>query len=285
MAEQLPSIDPRSIPSLTLRDSVTIPQIGLGVFKIDPEITQEAVEAALALGYRHIDTATGYNNEAQVGAALKASGLPRDEIFVTTKLYNPDHKAGDVRGAFERSLTALGLDAVDLYLIHWPLPRLGLYVDTWKELEKVKLEGLAREIGVSNFEIPHLEKLIDETAIIPAVDQVELHPLFQQRELRAFLKEKGIQIEAWAPLGQGRFDLGAYPALSDAAQAHGKSVAQVILRWHLQTGIVAIPKAINPVHMRENLDIADFELTADEMAAIDALDTGHRLAADPNTHE
>ncbi|MDR1266485.1 MAG: aldo/keto reductase [Propionibacteriaceae bacterium] len=275
--------DPSDLtPRLTLNSGTTIPQLGCGVFKVAPEAAQQVVEQALELGYRHIDTATGYNNEAAVGAALKASGLPRDQIFVTTKLRNDHHRAGDVAGAFQRSLDYLGLDYVDLYLIHWPLPAVGRYVEVWRQLEGFWRDGRAKAIGVSNFTVPHLENLLSQSEVVPAVDQVELHPLFQQTELRTYLATKGIAVESWGPLGQGRWPLDQFPAIAQAAQAHAKSPAQVILRWHVQEGFIAIPKAVQPEHAAANLDLFDFELSAAELTAIRALDTGHRLGGDPD---
>jgi 2,5-diketo-D-gluconate reductase A len=271
-----------SVPLVSLNSGTRIPQLGFGVFLIPPEDTQQAVEDALEVGYRHIDTATGYSNEAEVGAAVRASGLPRDEVFVTTKLRNDHHAAGDVEGAFERSLQALDLGYIDLYLIHWPMPRNDRYVDAWRTFDTFRADGRARSIGVSNFHIPHLERIIEETGVTPAVNQVELHPTFQQRELRAFHDAHGIATEAWAPLGQGRYDIFNLPPMQAAAAAHGVTPAQVVLRWHIQTGIIALPKSSSRHRMQENLDIAGFELTADEMAAIDALDENRRLAADPD---
>ncbi|WP_210481118.1 aldo/keto reductase [Naasia sp. SYSU D00948] len=271
-----------SAPLIPLNSGTSIPQVGFGVFLIPPEDTQRAVEDALEVGYRHIDTATAYRNEAEVGAAVRASGLPREEVFVTTKLRNDDHAAGDVEGAFERSLQALDLGYIDLYLIHWPMPRVDRYVDTWRAFDPFRADGRARSIGVSNFHVAHLERIIAETGVTPAMNQVELHPTFQQRELRAFHAAHGIQTEAWAPLGQGRYDIFNLPPMQRAAAAHGVTPAQVVLRWHLQTGIVALPKSSFRERMRENLDITGFELSADEMAAIDALDENKRLAADPD---
>jgi len=271
-----------SVPILELNHSNFIPQLGFGTFKVAPELAQGIVEEALAAGYRHIDTAAGYHNEAQVGDAIRASGIPRKTLFVTTKMWNDDHRAGDVRGAFERSLTAMGLDYVDLYLIHWPLPAVGRYVEAWKEFIQLQSEGLAKSIGVCNFQISHLQRLIEETGVAPEVDQVELHPLFQQVELRKYLDQHDINVEAWGPLGQGRYDMSAYTPLTDAAIAHKKSPVQVALRWHMQSGTIAIPKASTRAHMDENFDIFDFELTRAEMDAIDALDTGHRFASDPD---
>lgn len=270
-----------SVPALPLNSGASIPQLGFGVFLVDPKDTQRVVEEAIEVGFRHIDTATGYRNEREVGAAIRASGVPREEIFVTTKLRNDHHAARDVDGAFQRSLDALDLGYIDLYLIHWPMPRVDLYVDTWRTLETFLQGGRTRSIGVSNFLIPHLERLLAETGTVPAVNQVELHPTFQQRELRAFHAEHGIVTEAWAPLGQGRYDVFALQPFQDAAAAHGVTPAQAVLRWHIQTGTVAIPKSSSRERMRENFDLFGFELTADEMAAIEALDENRRLAADP----
>jgi 2,5-diketo-D-gluconate reductase A len=273
-----------SVPLVRLNSGTSIPQLGFGVFKVDPGITQRVVEQALEVGYRHIDTATGYDNETEVGAAIAASGIPREQLFLTTKLRNDHHKAGDVAGAFQRSLDMLGTDYLDLYLIHWPLPAIGQYVATWRTFETFYQDGRAKAIGVSNFQISHLEDLARETEIVPAINQVELHPVFQQKELRAYMAGKGIVAEAWGPLGQGRWPLDKYPAIATAAAAHGKTPAQVILRWHIQEGTVAIPKANQKEHAADNFDIFDFELTAAEMAAIQALDTGKRLGADPDTN-
>jgi 2,5-diketo-D-gluconate reductase A len=270
-----------SVPALPLNSGASIPQLGFGVFLVDPKDTQRVVEEAIEVGFRHIDTATGYRNEREVGAAIRASGVPREEIFLTTKLRNDHHAARDVEGAFQRSLDALDLGYIDLYLIHWPMPRVDVYVDTWRTLGTFLEHGRARSIGVSNFLVPHLERLLAETGTVPAVNQVELHPRFQQRELRAFHAQHGIVTEAWAPLGQGRYDVFALQPFQDAAAAHGVTPAQAVLRWHIQTGIVAIPKSSSPERMRENFDLFGFELTADEMAAIDALDENRRLAADP----
>jgi 2,5-diketo-D-gluconate reductase A len=264
--------------TIPLLSQTSIPQLGFGVFLVDPEDTQRVVEDALEVGYRHIDTATGYNNEKEVGAALRASGIPRDEIFVTTKLRNDHHKARDVEGAFERSLEALGLDALDLYLIHWPMPQNDFYVDTWKTFETFAADGRARAIGVSNFLVPHLERLLAETEVVPAVNQVELHPIFQQRELREFQAQHGIVTEAWGPLGQGKYDLFGLAPIQAAAAAHDVTPAQVVLRWHLQTGNVVIPKSNRKERMAENLDVFSFALDADEMAAIDA---NRRVGGDP----
>jgi 2,5-diketo-D-gluconate reductase A len=270
-----------SQPTVTLSSGTTIPQLGFGVFLVDPDDTQRVVEDALEVGYRHIDTATGYNNEKEVGAALRASGIPRDEIFVTTKLRNDHHKERDVEGAFERSLEALGLDSLDLYLIHWPMPANDFYLDTWKTFQTFAADGRAKAVGVSNFEIAHLERIIAETGAAPAVNQVELHPIFQQRELRAYQAEHGIATESWGPLGQGKYDLFGMQPIQAAASAHDVTPAQVVLRWHLQSGFIVIPKSNRRERMAENLDVFGFELDADEMAAIDGLDENRRVGGNP----
>jgi 2,5-diketo-D-gluconate reductase A len=269
------------VPSLSLNSGVQIPQLGFGVFQVDPSDTQRVVEDALDVGYRHIDTATGYDNESEVGAAIRASGIPREEIFLTTKLRNDHHKAGDVEGAFARSLDMLDLGYVDLYLIHWPMPANDRFVDTWRTFGGFLASGRAKAIGVSNFLVPHLERIIHETGSVPAVNQVELHPIFQQRELRAFHDEHGIRTEAWGPLGQGKYDLFGMPAIQEAAAAHGVAPAQVVLRWHLQTGNIVIPKSNSKERMAQNFDLFGFELTPDEMAAIDALDENRRVGGHP----
>ena len=269
-------------PLLPLNSNTSIPQVGFGVFLVDPADTQRVVEDALEAGYRHIGTATGYNNETEVGAAIRASGIPREELFLTTKLRNDHHKAGDVDAAFGRSLEMLGLDYLDLYLIHWPMPANDLYVQTWRSFETFHADGTAKAIGVSNFLVPHLERLLAETDTVPAVNQVELHPVFQQRELRAFHDAHDIRTEAWGPLGQGKYDLFGMPAIRAAASAHSVEPAQVVLRWHLQTGNVVIPKSNSRARMEQNLEIFGFELDADEMAAIDALDENRRVGGHPD---
>ena len=270
-----------SVPQIALNSGGDIPQLGFGVFLVDPADTQRVVEDALSVGYRHIDTATGYNNETEVGAAIRASGIPRDEIFLTTKLRNDHHKTRDVEGAFARSLEMLGLDYLDLYLIHWPMPVNDFYIDTWRMFETFLADGRAKAIGVSNFLVPHLERLLAETDIVPAVNQVELHPIFQQRELREFQANHGIHTEAWGPLGQGKYELFGLPVIQDAAAAHGVQPAQVVLRWHLQTGNIVIPKSNSRDRMAQNFDVFGFELSSDEMAAIDALDENRRVGDHP----
>lgn len=272
-----------TVPLITLNDGHTIPQLGYGVFKVDPDETERLVSTALEVGYRHIDTAAIYGNEEGVGRAIAASGIPRDELFVTTKLWNSEQGSDKPRAAIEKSLEKLGLDRVDLYLIHWPRPDLDLYVDTWRQLETFRGEGLATSIGVSNFHRPHLERLLAETETVPAVDQLELHPAFAQRELRAFAADHGIHIEAWGPLGQGKYDLFGEKAVADAAAAHGVTPAQVVIRWHLDHGIIVFPKSSTPERIAQNFDVFGFDLTPDEIAAIDGIDRGQRVGSDPDT--
>jgi 2,5-diketo-D-gluconate reductase A len=272
-----------TIPDITLNDGHTIPQLGFGVFKVDPGETERIVSDALEAGYRHIDTAAVYRNEEGVGRAIEASGIPREELFVTTKLWNSEQGTDSARAALATSLETLGLDHVDLYLIHWPRPDLDRYVETWQTLEELRGEGLTRSIGVSNFHRPHLERLLAETGTVPAVNQIELHPAFAQRELRAFGEGHGIRTEAWGPLGQGKYDLFSEQAVQDAAAAHGATPAQVVIRWHLQNGIIVFPKSSTRERIAENIDVFGFALTADEVAAIDALDRGQRVGADPDT--
>jgi 2,5-diketo-D-gluconate reductase A len=268
-------------PSIPLNSGTSIPQLGFGVFKVDPAETQRVVEDALEVGYRHIDTATGYDNEEQVGAAIAASGIPREEIFITTKLRNDHHADGDVAGAFARSLDMLGLEYLDLYLIHWPMPANDKYLETWRTFETFKADGRAKAIGVSNFLVPHLERIISESDTVPAVNQVELHPIFQQRELREFQAKHDIHTEAWGPLGQGKYDLFGIQAIQDVAAAHDITPAQVVLRWHIQTGNIVIPKSNKKERMAQNLDVFGFSLSDDEMAAIDALDENRRVGGNP----
>lgn len=274
--------EPR-IPLVRLNDGADLPQLGLGVWQVDAGVAERVVSQALETGYRHIDTAAIYGNEAEVGRAIAASGIPREELFITTKLWNTEHERAKALAAFDASLERLGLDYVDLYLIHWPVPSENRYVEVWHALEEIKASGRARSIGVSNFLIPHLERLLAETSTVPAVNQIELHPTFIQQEARDFHAAHGIVTEAWGPLGQGKYDLGDLPAIAEAAAAHGKTPAQVVIRWHLQHGIVVFPKTVNADRMRENIDVFDFELSEAEMAAIDALDRGNRQGRDPAT--
>jgi diketogulonate reductase-like aldo/keto reductase len=269
------------VPRLTLRDDGEIPQLGFGVFQIPQEQTVEAVTRALDAGYRHIDTAAIYGNEGEVGQAIKASGLPREELFVTTKCFNDDHGYDQARHAFKASLDRLELDYLDLYLIHWPVPAQDLYVETWKAFVDLQKEGLVRSIGVSNFQPEHLRRIIDATGVTPSVNQIELHPYLQQRGLRREHEDRGILTEAWSPIAQGK--VLEDDVLTDIGRTHGKSPSQVTLRWHLQHGNVVFPKSVTPERIVENLDVFDFHLSAAEMERIDALDAGTRLGPDPDT--
>jgi 2,5-diketo-D-gluconate reductase A len=270
-----------TIPRVALHDGIEIPQLGFGVFQVPPEETQSAVEMALDAGYRHIDTAAAYRNEAGVGAALAASGLPREDVFVTTKLWNAQQGHDSTLAAFEASLERLGLDHVDLYLIHWPAPSQDRFVDTWRAFERIYEEEAARTIGVSNFRIEDLERLGVETGTRPTVNQIELHPRFQQAELRAWHDDQRIATEAWSPLAQGA--LLDDETIIGIAERHGRTPAQVILRWHLQLGNVVIPKSVTPERIRENIDVFDFELSDEEMAEFAKLDRGERIGPDPET--
>ncbi|MFP7364281.1 aldo/keto reductase [Corynebacterium callunae] len=269
---------PEGIPLITLNDGHTIPQLGFGVFKVDPAEAERVVSEALAAGYRHIDTAAIYGNEEGVGRAIAKSGIPREELFITTKLWND--RQLDVEAAFEESLAKLGLDYVDLYLVHWPAPANDNYVAAWKAMEK--LGERARSIGVCNFLPEHLEKLLAEAEIVPAVNQIELHPALQQRDAVEASQAAGIAIESWGPLGQGKYDLGAEAPIAAAAQHHGKTPAQVVIRWHLQNGTIVFPKTVTASRMAENLDVFDFLLSEEEMAAITALERNARGGSHPN---
>jgi 2,5-diketo-D-gluconate reductase A len=270
-----------SIPAVTLHDGVEIPQLGFGVFQVPPEKTQDAVEEALEAGYRHIDTAAAYRNERGVGAAIAASGIPRDEIFVTTKLWNSAQGYESTLGAFQKSIDRLGMDHVDLYLIHWPVPSEGRALDTWRAFERIHEEGHSRTIGVSNFRVEDLEMLEREAEMLPTVNQIELHPHFPQAELRAWHREHDLATESWSPLAQG--DLLVNETIAAVAARHGRTPAQAILRWHLQLGNVVIPKSVTPKRIRENFELFDFELTEDDMTEIAALDVGQRIGPDPGT--
>lgn len=268
-------------PTLTLNNGVEIPQLGFGVFLIPPDETAEAVGAALDAGYRMIDTAQGYRNEKGVGEALARSGLPREEVFVTTKLVNGQHGFDNALTAFEGSVERLGIEVIDLFLIHWPLPMFDQYVETWRALERLLGDGRVRSIGVSNFEIEHLDRLANETDVTPALNQIELHPEFSQEALRAYHQTHGIATEAWGPLGQSRGLLDE-PSVVKLAETKGRSPAQIVLRWHIQIGNVAIPKSVTPQRIRENIDIFDFELDKSEMETLAALDRDRRLGPHPN---
>ncbi|HEY6145736.1 MAG TPA: aldo/keto reductase [Solirubrobacterales bacterium] len=267
------------VPVLTLHDGVEIPQLGYGVFQIPPEETQEKVEDALATGYRHVDTAAAYRNEAGVGAAIAASGVRREDVFVTTKLWNSEQGYDSTLRAFEKSIERLGTGHVDLYLIHWPLPSKDLFLDTWRAFERIREEGGARSIGVSNFRVEDLERLEQEAEQRPTVNQIELHPRLQQPELRAWHADHDVATEAWSPLAQG--ELLEDGTIETVAAHHDRTPAQVILRWHLQIGNVVIPKSVTPERIRENFEVFDFELSEDDMAALERLDSGERTGPDP----
>lgn len=271
------------IPDITLNNGVTIPQLGFGTFQVAEDQTQRIVESAIETGYRHIDTAAGYYNEAGVGAAVRASGLAREDVFVTTKLRNGDQGYDNALAAFEASRAALDIDYVDLYLVHWPVPSKGQYVETWKAFEKLLADGAVRAIGVSNFLPEHLETLLAETDVVPAVNQIEVHPTFQQRKLVEVSRASGIAIEAYSPLGRGA-DLESDEVTSIAA-AHGVTPAQVVIRWHLQQDHIVIPKSNNPERIAANLDVFGFQLTVDEIEQISSLEAGNRTGADPATAE
>jgi 2,5-diketo-D-gluconate reductase A len=269
------------IPNVALRGGIDIPQLGFGVFLVPPEDTVEVTLNALEAGYRHIDTAAAYRNEAQVGQAIRASGLDRDDIFVTTKVFNDDHGHEETRNAFKHSLERLELGHVDLYLIHWPVPVKDRYVETWQALVELRDEGLIRAIGVSNFQPAHLERIIAATGETPAVNQIELHPRFQQVGLRREHADLGIVTEAWSPLGRGA--VLDDPVIGALAEAHGRTPAQVVLRWQLQLGNVVFPKSTSPERMRENIDIFGFHLSEAQMGEIAELDAGERIGPDPDT--
>jgi 2,5-diketo-D-gluconate reductase A len=267
------------VPVLTLRDGVEIPQLGFGVFQIPPEETQEAVEEALGVGYRHVDTAAAYRNEAGVGAAIAATGVRREDVFVTTKLWNSEQGYDSTLAAFEKSRERLGTEYVDLYLIHWPRPDADLFLETWRAFERIQEEGGARSIGVSNFRVEDLERLGREAERQPTVNQIELHPRLQQAELRAWHADHAVATEAWSPLAQG--ELLEDGTVETVAAHHDRTAAQVILRWHLQLGNVVIPKSSNSERIRENFELFDFELSEDDMAALARLDSGERIGPDP----
>ena len=268
-----------TVPHITLNNGVTIPQLGFGVFQITPGDTEKTVAQALEIGYRHIDTAQMYGNEAQVGAAVAASGIPRDEIFVTSKLNNNAHDPAVAREATARTVEALG-GPTDLYLIHWPMPAVGDFVDTWRAMEEFAAEGLTRAIGVSNFQIPHLQRLIDETDTVPAVNQIELHPYLTNDAVRAFGREHGIATEPWSPIGRG--EVLDDPVLQTIAAETGRTVAQVVLRWHLQRGDIVFPKSVRPERMRENFALFEFTLSDDQISRISALNRDQRVGPDPD---
>ncbi|MFJ1759931.1 aldo/keto reductase [Amycolatopsis sp. NPDC088138] len=270
-----------NVPAVELNNGVRIPQFGFGVFQIPPEDTAGTVRTALDAGYRHLDTAQMYRNEAGVGAAIAESGLAREDVFVTTKLANDAQGYDNAITALEGSLRRLGLDHVDLYLIHWPLPAKGTYVKTWRGFEDILRAGKARAIGVSNFQPEHLDRLAEETGTVPAVNQIELHPALQQAELREYHRAHGIATEAWSPLAQA--EVLEDPVLTGLAEKHGRSAAQVVLRWHIQLGNIVFPKSSTPERIRQNIDVFGFELDDEDMAAIGGLEDGRRTGPDPDT--
>lgn len=269
-----------AVPGIALNTGVKIPQLGFGVFQIPPEQTKEATLAALAVGYRHIDTAQMYGNEKEVGQAVRDSDVDRDDIFVTSKLNNGFHAYDDVMPAFDQSLTDLGFDYLDLFLIHWPLPDVGDFVETWKAMAEVYAAGRAKAIGVSNFQPHHLVRLQQETEIVPAVNQIEVHPYLTQHEVRTYDAEHGIATEAWSPIAQGK--VLNDPAIVRVAESCDRSPAQVTLRWHLQRGDIVFPKSANPKRMQENFELFDFELSDDDMSSISGLNRDERTGPDPD---
>ncbi|MER7917008.1 MULTISPECIES: aldo/keto reductase [unclassified Streptomyces] len=272
------------VPPIILNNGVEMPQVGFGVWQVPDDEAAQAVGTALEAGYRSIDTAAAYGNEEGTGRAIAASGLPREEIFVTTKLWNSDQGYDATLRAFDTSLGKLGLDHLDLYLIHWPLPARDTYVDTYKALEKLYADGRVRAIGVSNFLPEHLRRLAEETSVVPAVNQIELHPHLQQHAAREYHAEHGIRTEAWSPLGQGK-GLLEVPAIVAIAQKHNRTPAQVVLRWHVQQGTIVIPKSVTPSRIKENIEVFDFSLDAEDLAAIGALNEDRRIGPDPATFD
>jgi len=268
--------------NLRLNDGRDIPQLGLGVYKVPDAEAARVVEVAIDAGYRHIDTATLYNNERGVGDGVRASGVPRDEVFVTTKVWDDDHGFDKTRRAFDTSLELLGFDYVDLYLIHWPVPSTDLFVETWRALEAIKADGRALSIGVSNFAPHHIDRLLDETDTVPAINQVELHPWLPQQQVRDYDASHGIRTEAWSPLARGR--LIGDRVLDSIAAKHDRSPAQVVIRWHLQLGNVVIPKSVTASRIVENFQVFDFELDTADLAAIAGLESGTRTGMDPDAH-
>jgi 2,5-diketo-D-gluconate reductase A len=274
-----------TVPSITLNTGRTIPQLGFGVFQIEPADTVEAVTKALEIGYRHIDTAEMYGNEREVGEAIRRSGIPREEIFVTSKLNNGFHRPEDAEKAFADTLEALGLEQIDLFLIHWPLPTRydGDYVSTWRTMASFADDGRAASVGVSNFQPAHLARIIEETGVVPAVNQVEVHPYLTNEAVRAADAEHGIATEAWSPIAQG--GVLDDPVITDIAQAHGVTPAQATLRWHIERGDIVFPKSVTESRIRENFDLFGFSLTPDEVTRISALDRGESGRTGPNPDE
>ncbi|GAB3970666.1 aldo/keto reductase [Streptomyces sparsus] len=271
-----------NVPNITLNNGVAMPQLGFGVWQVPDDEAATTIGQAIEAGYRSIDTAAVYGNEVGTGKAIAAAGLPREELFVTTKLWNDDQGYDSALRAFDASIGRLGLEYVDLYLIHWPLPMQDRFVDTWRAFERLLADGRVKAIGVSNFQPAHLQRLLDETSVVPALNQVELHPSLQQDQLRAFHSAHGIATEAWSPLGQGK-DILDDPQIRKIAEKHDRTPAQVILRWHLQLGNVVIPKSVTPARIKQNIDVFGFELDTTDLSAISALNTGKRLGPDPDT--
>jgi len=271
-----------TVPTITLNDQTTIPQLGFGVFQVPPDDTAKTVLSALEVGYRHIDTAQMYANEAGVGEAIAASGIPRDELYVTTKLNNGFHRPDDARRSLDESLSRLGLDRVDLFLIHWPLPTRydGDYVTTWRTMAEFVEDGRATSVGVSNFQPDHLDRIVSETGVVPVLNQVEVHPFFGNEDVRAACARRDIAVEAWAPIAQGK--VVDDETITGVADRLGRTPAQVALRWHIQRGDIVFPKTVTPERMRENFDIFDFELSDDDMSSITALDRGEDGRSGPN---
>jgi len=270
-----------AVPTITLNDGVEIPQLGFGVFQVPPEDTKKATLEALEVGYRHIDTAEMYGNEKGVGEAVAESGIPRDQIFVTSKLNNTFHARDAALGAFDQTLESLGFESLDLFLIHWPLPAVGSYVETWKAMEEMKASGRVRSIGVSNFQPSHLQRLFDETETVPSVNQIEVHPYLTNEVARAFNTEHGIFTEAWSPIAQGA--VLTDPVITAIADRVGRSAAQVTLRWHIQRGDIVFPKSVTRSRVEENFALFDFELTSDDIDAITGLNRDERTGPDPDT--
>lgn len=271
------------VPNIELNNGVLIPQVGLGNYKMaDKEEFKKSLKWAFEAGYRHIDTAAYYGNEKWLGEAIKESGIDRSDLFITSKLWNSDHGYEETKKAFEDTLERLDLDYLDMYLIHWPTDK---YIESWKAMEELKNEGLIRAIGVSNFQIHHLVDLLDKTDVVPAVNQIETHPYFQQDALRAFMKKNGIAHEAWGPLGQGKTNLFNEPVLVKLAEKYDKTVPQIVLRWHTQRGTIIFPKSVHQERLVQNLDLFDFTLTDEDMEAIKTLETGDRLAKSPEDQE
>jgi len=280
MSESAERSDLPGVPELTLNDGMRIPQLGFGVFKVPDDDTRDAVAGAIAAGYRSIDTAMIYDNERGVGAAVAESDVPRDELFITTKVWNTDQGYDSTLAAFDTSMDKLGLDQLDLYLIHWPTPARDLYLDTWRALEKLQADGRVRSIGVSNFHVEHLRRVMDSSGVVPAVNQIELHPLLPQDELRAVHAEHGIATEAWSPLARGG-DLLGDPVLVAIAERLGRTTAQVVIAWHLRLGNIVIPKSVTPARIAENIDVFDIDLTDEDLVAIASLSDGTRTGPNP----